>query len=429
MTNTLNHDTAFQIMASNCRFGCGITHEVGMDLVDLGAKRVLLVIDPAVRGLPTGAVVQQSLADSQLDFSVFDQIEIEPTDISFLAAAKFATDGDFDAIVAVGGGSTIDTAKAANLYATYPADFLDYVNPSIGKQRPVPGPLKPLIAIPTTAGTGSETTGVAIFDYTPLRVKTGIASKYLRPTMGIVDWDNTRTQPAAVAASAGLDVLSHALESYTALPYDQRTRPARPSERAAYQGSNPMSDVWALRALEIVAEFLPRAVADPSDDVARMQMILASSMAGIGFGNAGVHLPHAMAYPVAGMVRDFHPVGYATKHAMVPHGISVIVHTPAVARFTASMSPERHLLAAKALGADISKVNRADAGRVLAERVIHFMQTLTMPRGLTEIGYSSSDIPLLVEGTLAQQRLLKLSPRPAGEDELALLFDESLAIW
>ncbi len=423
------HDTAFQIMASNCRFGYGITREVGMDLVDLGARRVLVVIDPALRLLPTGAVVQQALEESRLEFAIFDQVEVEPTDTSFLAAAKFATEGQFDAIVAVGGGSTIDTAKAANLYATYPADFLDYVNPSIGKQKAVPGPLMPLIAIPTTAGTGSETTGVAIFDYTPLRVKTGIASKYMRPTMGLVDWDNTRTQPAAVAASAGLDVLSHALESYTALPYDQRPRPDRPSLRAAYQGANPMSDVWALRALEIVAEFLPRAVADISDDEARMQMILASSMAGIGFGNAGVHLPHAMAYPVAGMVREFRPPGYATLNPMVPHGMSVILHTPAVARFTAPMSPERHLLAAKALGVDVSRASLNDAGNILADRVIHFMQTLAMPRGLKAVGYSMSDMLALVEGTLTQQRLLKLSPRSAGVDELVKLFEESMVIW
>lgn len=422
-------DTAFQIMASNCRFGRGITHEVGMDLADLHAKRVLLLIDPAVKKLPTGAVVQQSLDDNHLDFAIFDNIEVEPTDASFLAAAKFATEGGFDAYLAVGGGSTIDTAKAANLLANHPADFLDYVNAPIGKQKPVPGPIKPLIAIPTTAGTGSETTGVAIFDYVAQKVKTGIASKYLRPTLGIVDCDNTRTQPREVAASAGLDVLSHALESYTALPYDQRLKPARPSERSAYQGSNPMSDVWALRALELVAEFLPRAVADPDDDEARMQMCFASSMAGIGFGNAGVHVPHAMAYPVAGMVRDFHPAGYATHHALIPHGMSVILHTPAVARFTAPSSPERHLLAAKALGADISKKKNADAGQVLADRVIHFMQLLNMPNGLKNVGYGAGDVPALVEGTLPQQRLLKLSPLTTGPDELAKLFEESLQIW
>src|SRR5262249_61283218 len=154
-----------------------------------------------------------------------------------------------------------------------------------------------------------------------------------------------------VAASAGLDVLSHALESYTAMPFDRRPRPARPIERPAYQGANPISDIWSLRALEIVAEFLPRAVADPSDDEARAQMLLASAMAGIGFGNAGVHLPHGMSYPVAGLVRGFQPAGYRVDHPMVPHGISVILHTPAVVRFTAPAWPERTLRYPRTLAA------------------------------------------------------------------------------
>ena len=428
MRHTTN-DTAFQIMASNCRFGSGITHEVGSDLVDLGARRVLVVMDPALRALHAGSAVLQSMADSGLEFEIFDGVEVEPTDTSLVSASVFASAAPFDAFVAVGGGSTIDTAKAANLYSTYPADFLDYVNPAIGRQVPVPGPLKPLIAIPTTAGTGSECTGVAVFDYTPLKVKTGIASAFMRPTLGIVDWDNTRTQPPAVAASTGLDVLSHALESFTALPYDERARPARPSMRAAYQGANPMSDVWALRALEIVAAFLPRAVADPEDTDARKQMCLASSMAGIGFGNAGVHLPHAMAYPVAGMIRQFRPAGYRTTHAMVPHGMSVILQTPAVVRFTAQVAPERHLMAAQALGADMSGVTLADAGQVLSDRIVHYMRVAGMPNGLAELGYSTADVPAFVEGTLSLKRLLGLSPRFAGAEELGRLFEESMRIW
>src|SRR6266478_2898206 len=228
---------AFELAASSIRFGRGVTREVGMDLAEMKAQRVMVLTDPNLARLQPVATVLESLRDNRISFSLFDRVRVEPTDVSFGDAIEFATQGRFDAFVAVGGGSTIDTAKAANLYATYPADFLEYVNAPVGKGRPVPGPLRPLVAIPTTAGTGSETTGVAIFDYTPLRVKTGIASKYVRPTLGIVDWDNTRTQPAAVAASAGLDVLSHALESYTALPYEQRLRPARPSERSAYQGS------------------------------------------------------------------------------------------------------------------------------------------------------------------------------------------------
>jgi hydroxyacid-oxoacid transhydrogenase len=423
------HDTAFQVAASNIRFGRGVTREIGMDLVDLGAKRTMLVMDRALVAGEIGRTVTEALRASGVAYELFDDVSIEPTDGSFRAAAEFAARGGFDSFVAVGGGSTIDTAKAANLYSTHPADFLDYVNAPIGRGLPVPSPLKPLIAVPTTAGTGSETTGVAIFDYEEKRAKTGIAHRYLKPTLGIVDSDNTRTQPAAVAACAGLDVLSHALESYTALPFDRRPMPARPLERPAYQGSNPVSDVWALRALELVAEFLVRAVADPGDDEARAQMLLAAALAGIGFGNAGVHLPHGMSYPVAGMVRNFRPDGYQVDHPIIPHGMSVILNTPAVVRFTHAASPDRHLRAAAALGADVSRASLDDAGEILAARVIHFMKTLGMPNGLEAVGYGAADIPALVEGTLPQHRVTKLSPQTAAADDLAALFEASMRIW
>jgi hydroxyacid-oxoacid transhydrogenase len=425
----VSHDTAFQVAASNIRFGRGVTRELGMDLVDLGAKRTMLLMDPALVGTAVGDTVVDSLRASRIGFELYDEVAVEPTDSSFRAAADHATRGRFDSFVAVGGGSTIDTAKAANLYATHPADFFDYVNAPIGRGLPVPAPLEPLIAVPTTAGTGSETTGVAIFDYREQHAKTGIAHRYLKPTLGIVDSDNTRTQPPAVAACAGLDVLSHALESYTALPYDRRPMPSRPLERPAYQGSNPVSDVWALRALELVAEFLPRAVSDAGDDEARAQMLLAAAMAGIGFGNAGVHLPHGMSYPIAGRVRTFRPLGYTTDHPLIPHGMSVILNTPAVVRFTGDASPERHLRAAEALGADARGATHADAGEILAERVIRFMKVLGMPNGLAAVGYGSGDVTALVEGTLPQHRVTKLSPRPADRADLAGLFEASMRIW
>ena len=428
-TTDMLHDTAFQMSASNIRFGPGTTAEVGMDLRDLRVKRVMLVIDPALRDLPTGQVVRESLQAAGVNFETFDGVSVEPTDASFRAATEFAVAGRFDAFLAVGGGSTIDTAKAANLYSTYPTDFFDFVNAPVGKGLPVPGPLQPLIAIPTTAGTGSETTGVAIFDYVEKHAKTGIAHRYLKPTLGIVDSDNTRTLPPVVAAASGLDVLSHALESYTAIPFNMRPKPARPLERPAYQGANPISDIWALRALEIVNESLLRAVREPSDDEARGAMLLAAAIAGIGFGNAGVHLPHGMSYPVAGMVKGFCPPGYHVDHPLVPHGMSVILHTPAVARFTAPASPDRHFRAAQALGADIRDAAPDDAGEILAQRVIYFMRALEMPNGLSAVGYNSADIPALVQGTLPQHRVTKLSPIPAGEAELAKLFEASMRIW
>ena len=400
-----------------------------MDLAELKVNRVMVLTDPVLRKMPPVATVLESLEDQKVPYCLFDRVRVEPTDASFQEAIAAAREGEVDAFVAVGGGSTIDTAKAANLYSTYPADFLDYVNPPIGRGLPAPGPLKPLIAIPTTAGTGSETTGVAIFDFVKMHAKTGIAHRRLKPALGIVDPENTRTLPAEVAASSGLDVLSHAIESYTALPFRERPRPERPLLRPAYQGSNPISDLWSLEALRLVARFLARAVEDPSDDEARAAMLLAASYAGVGFGNAGVHLPHGMSYPVSGMIRNFRPSGYAVDHPLLPHGISVILNAPAVFRFTAPACADRHLRAAEILGADVSRARAADAGEILSGRIVSLMQRLKTPNGLRAVGYTGDDIPALVQGTLPQHRVTKLSPRAASEEDLTALFENALTAW
>ena len=421
-------DTAYEIATSNIRFGPGTTKEIGMDLKDRGLKRVMVLTDPNLREQAPVQTALAAIAEAGVEYALFDQVRVEPTDASFKAAIAFAEQG-FDGFVAVGGGSVMDTAKAANVYTTYPADFLTYVNAPIGRGEPVPGPLKPLIAVPTTAGTGSETTGVAIFDFVEMKAKTGMAHRYMRPTLGIVDPDNTRSMPPQVAAATGLDVLSHALESYTALPFDQRPRPDRPQLRPAYQGSNPISDLWALEALRLVEQFLPRAVADPSDDEARSAMCLAAALAGIGFGNAGVHLPHGMSYPVAGMVESYVPEGYAIDYPLVPHGFAVIVNSPAVFRFTAPTCPQRHLRAAEVLGADCSGAKDEDAGAILADRIVSLMRQLGAPNGLSALGYGSQHIPALVEGTLPQHRVTKLSPRAADAEELAGIFEDALSYW
>jgi hydroxyacid-oxoacid transhydrogenase len=426
----MTKDTAFEMAVSSIRFGVGVTREIGMDLKELGAGLVMVLTDPQVRDLPPAASVIASLEQNGIPFALYDRVRVEPSEESFLDAIAFARARPFDAFVAVGGGSTIDTAKAVNLYTSHPpADFLDYVNPPIGKGLPVPGPLKTLFAIPTTAGTGSETTGVAIFDLQRMRAKTGIANRRLKPTLGYLDPENTRTMPPQVAAAAGLDILSHAVESYTALPFSERPRPARPALRPAYQGSNPISDIWSLQALRMVAKFLVRAVDDPSDDEARAQMLLAAAYAGVGFGNAGVHLPHGMSYPVSGHVKTYCAPGYNADHPLVPHGISVILNAPAVFRYTASANPSRHLEAADALGADVSRGRAEDAGKILADRITWFMRRLNTPNGLRAVGYSTSDIPALVEGTLPQHRVTHLSPRPAGAEELARLFEDAMVAW
>jgi len=424
------YDYAFEMSTSDLRYGPGASREVGMDLADLGVKRALVLTDSDLKEMSPVQKVLEAISDQKIECTLFDQVRVEPTDGSLQEAIAFAETEPFDGFVAIGGGSTMDTAKVVNLYSAYPPeDFLDYVNKPIGKGLPVPGALKPLFAIPTTAGTGSETTGVAIFDLEEMHAKTGIAHRRLKPTLGIVDPENTMTLPRMVTACSGLDVLTHAVESYTAMPFNKRPLPERPALRPAYQGSNVISDLWSLQAMRMTSEYLIRAFNDPEDEEARGMMMLAASFAGVGFGNAGVTLPHGMSYPVSGMVQDYRPEGYNVDHPIIPHGMAVVLNAPAAFRFTAPACPEKHLQAAEALGADIAGAKSEDAGQILADRVIEIMQSLHIPNGLSAVGYTTDNIPKLVEGTLPQHRVIKLSPRPVGAEDLTQLFEDAMRYW
>jgi len=411
------------------KYGPGATREVGSDLEELGAKRVMVVTDRNLVEAEPVEVTLSALEGAGVEAALFSDVRIEPSDASMREAIDFATRGGFDAFVGVGGGSSMDTAKAADLYSTYPADFLTYVNAPVGQGAAVPGPLKPLVCIPTTAGTGSETTGVAIFDFVAMHAKTGIAHRRLRPALAIVDPDNTRTMPGMVAACTGFDVLAHALEAFTAIPYSQREAAEIPKLRPAYQGANPLSDVWVAKAIEMTGSYIVRAVDDPADTEARSQMIIAATFAGIGFGNAGTHLGHAMSYPIAGMARGYIPEGYSADHPIIPHGMAVILTAPALVRFTAPTAPERHLEAARLAGADTTGCALSEAGDVLADRVITLMRQTGMPNGLAAVGFTEADLDRLVEGTLPQQRITRLSPRPFTPDDLRRMFLDSLTCW
>jgi len=429
INSVITTDTAFAIDSSSIHFGPGVTREVGFEMRRLGAKRVMVLTDPRLKASPSVDITMDSLAAEGVEAVMYDRCEVEPTDVSFKDAIQFAIEGQYDGYVGVGGGSSIDTCKAANLYATYPADFLDYVNAPIGRGKLAPGPLKPMIAIPTTAGTGSETTGAAIFDLLEMKAKTGISDRAIRPTIGLVDPDNTNTMPAMVAACSGFDVLCHSLESYTAMPFSNREAPDDPGKRPAYQGANPISDVWAMSALEMVANNIIPAVKDPTDQVARSNMMLAATFAGVGFGNAGVHLAHGMSYPVSGMVRDFVPEGYPQGHPMVPHGMGVIISAPSVFRYTAPTNPERHMHCARILGAETSGASLEDAGDLLADAIVGYIKELGVPNGLSGVGYTQHDIDALIQGTLPQHRVTKLSPRPIDESNLRRMFQESMELW
>ncbi len=230
-------------------------------------------------------------------------------------------------------------------------------------------------------------------------------------------------------AASGFDVLSHALEAYTAVPFTQRPAPERPELRPMSQGANPHSDIGCLEALRLCGRYLVRAVRDERDREAREQMMLAATLAGVAFGNAGVHVPHGMSYSVAGLIRDFRPDGYPDDEPICPHGMSVIVDAPSVFRFTAPAQPQRHLRAAEYLGADTRDAADQDAGEVLAKRIVAMMQATHMPNGISGVGYGDDDIPALAEGAFAQQRLLKNAPLAVSKEDLASLYRSALRYW
>ncbi|KAG8013749.1 Hydroxyacid-oxoacid transhydrogenase, partial [Nibea albiflora] len=347
-------DYAFEMASSNIRYGAGVSREIGMDLQNLGAQNVCLMTDRNLSVLPPVKAVLESLAKNGIQYKVYDNVRVEPTDTSFKEAIAFAKNGSFDVYVAVGGASVIDTCKAANLYASHPDPRLPGLCQRSNRQREASDR-----SLPTTAGTGSETTGVAIFDFESLKAKTGIASRAIRPTLGIVDPIHTLSMPERVAANSGFDVLCH-----------------------------------------------------------------------------------GMSYPIAGNVKSHSAKGYSVEHPLVPHGLSVVLTSPAVFNFTAPSCPERHLEAAEILvpvypvylssgavtdsvlrsgtvtdsvlrsGADIRQVKREDAGAVLADTLRHFLFDLAVEDGLWR---RASNQTVTHDNT--------------SEDDLSELFEASMKIY
>ncbi|MGY1671898.1 hydroxyacid-oxoacid transhydrogenase [Geodermatophilus sp. SYSU D00710] len=420
-------ESVFTYGAPQLKFGSGASEEIGFDLSRLGVRRVLVVTDPGVAATGLPQRVADQMGRYGIEARVYDGVHVEPTDVSLTAAAEEArASGPWDAFVAVGGGSAIDTAKAVDLLTTNPGELLDYVNVPVGRGKAPTEPLKPLVAVPTTTGTGSESTTICVMDVLAQRVKTGISHARLRPTLAVVDPDLTLTQPPGVTAASGMDILCHALESYTArwyTTYDRKTA----EQRVPYCGSNPISDMWSEKALSLLAGSFRRAVRHGDDRQARGDMAMAATFAGMGFGNAGVHVPHANAYPIAGQVKDFHPKDYPAGEPMVPHGMSVALTAPEAFRFTFAAAPERHVRAAQLLAPNAGEPD--DPAEFLPTVLTDLMRDIDMPNGIAAVGFDDGDVPDLVAGTMKQQRLLATCPREVTEDDVAGIFRRSMTLW
>lgn len=420
----------FTVAMPKLTFGAGALSELGGRLRMRNFKHVALFTDPWLATSEHLTRARTSLTEAGLSFDEYSDVKIEPVDVDCLEAARFYSESNAEAVVAIGGGSVIDTAKAAVIYATYPAEFCDYLGPPAGAGRAIPGPLPGIFACPTTGGTGSEATAVAVIKVQALDTKFVLQSPWMLPIEAIVDPLCATTLPAQVVACGGFDLMSHALECYTARAYSSWETVEDPAKRPTVQGANPWSDLHAREALRLIDRYLIRAVNDATDTEARGNMMWAATLAGMAFGNSGTHLPHALSYGISHLAKSWHAQQYPdTDGNLVPHGIAVAVNAPSVYRHVAEAAPQRHLEGARLLGADIRDSTPDDAGEIVADRFISLMRQTDMPNGLSEIGFDSGDASALADSAFRQRRAIANAPKAINIDDVRSIFAGAVNYW
>ncbi len=420
---------SFTVAMPRYTFGRGCLAEAGIRAASLNMRRAALFTDPYLASSEYVATVCESIRAQGLQYDIFSDIRIEPDEDTVTRACRFLSQGKFDGVVSVGGGSVIDTAKAAMVCALYPAPFSDYFAPPVGIGKPVPGALLPHLACPTTCGAGSECTSVAVIRINSLNTKFVMGSPRLLPAEALVDPAVCDTLPENAVASTGFDLLCHALECYTARAYTQWQRIDDPRARTMLQGANPWSDMSARSALRIVGQYLQRGVADNSDHEARDALMWGASLAGMAFGNSGTHLAHAMSYGITHLMDNITTRGYSVPSPFIPHGISVAVSAPAIFRFLADSEPQRHLDAARWLCASHTDAGAAEVGEMLAQRLIELMKKTGMPNGLGGVGFRAEDVGRLADSSIRQQRAILNAPRVADLSDMKRIYSAALSYW
>ncbi len=424
-----NGATSLTVAIPKLTYGRGCLSEIGQRLALQQLKRVALFTDEQLLNTSILSIVKTSLKEQNIDFGIFHDVRIEPCDDTVTRAAAFYKDGNFDGAVSVGGGSVIDTCKAALAVATHNIPVMDFFAEPVGKGTPIPGPVPYHVACPTTSGTGSESTSISVLRVNELNTKFVVANPWLLPDAALVDPANCDSLPSNVVASTGFDLLCHALECYTAKAHTQWQNVENPNSRQLIQGANPFSDLFAPEALRIANQYLARGVADASDTEARDQLMWGATLAGMAFGNTGTHLPHAMSYGITHLMNNVTTRDYPMPSPFVPHGISVIVNAPSIFEYTAAATPERHLEGAAFLGADSKGATPDDAGEVLSKRLIELMKETKMPNGLTDIGFTEADITPMAESSIRQKRAILNAPRDSNLVDLENMYRGALSYW
>lgn len=375
----------------NIIFGNGAINNLNKAIKRFNAKNILLITDQGIVHAGILDSVMKVLKEGDFKLEIYDQAIPEPPISSVLEAYNFAKEKDAkDLVIGLGGGSSIDLAKIVALlvkYGGHPRDYFEEGN--------VPGPIAPLIAIPTTAGTGSEVTSVAVVNDVERNLKVGISDNYLRPAVALLDPELTTGLPSYVTACSGIDALSHAIESYTAIEY--KNVPA--SGDILFQGSFAITDALALKAIELIYENLVLVVQQGSNLEARYNMLMGSLLAGMAFSNAGNSLAHALAYPIGGKVNS-------------PHGEITGLLLPHTIRYNMETSKEKMR--------NISEVinKNEELTGTPADAVEKMLKDIGLPTKLSQIGIKEDELGEIAEKSLPIERLIRNNPRVPDKESL-----------
>ncbi|MFX0054831.1 MAG: hydroxyacid-oxoacid transhydrogenase [Promethearchaeota archaeon] len=406
-------DRIWDFRITRAKFGMGSISEIGSDIRSLGGKSVLIITDPNIVKAGLTDKIKDHLEEGNLEVSTWSEAEPEPSLESMEKGIEYARDIQVDCFIGVGGGSSIDTQKVINLVSTHGGEILDYIAPPTGGGKNVPGPVKPSIAVPTTSGTGSETTATAVISMPELKLKAGISNSHLIPSLAILDPLMAVTCPPSVTASSGLDALSHAIGAYTTRRFDCKPKPKTPMDRPIYGGRTELTDIFAYKSIELIGKYLRRAVYNGFDIKARAKMQLAAFYAGAAFGNAGLIFDHAMAYPVGGELHT-------------PHGITTAVLLPATMDYCLPGNHEKFAIVAKQLGENVNGISVVEAAERSVIAVKKLSKDIGIPNGLEALGANEEYISRFAKDTLKIQRLLVGSPRSPNEEDLVNILKSAM---